>query len=167
MREKDREEGGGRLLSGRISRELYLEPGYYRVRYLRNYLLCIIYVPRRPAGDLTTRFHVKLRRNQLTRFSCDENRLSRFCQDFRSTFLSASHPVSTRNRLDCEQSTNLESHQRALDSSITLERPCHYFPLGYTICRKPCLITCNRLWHKLSCIIYGRVRSSRWHFYLP
>lgn len=71
---RKRRQRGGRseLLFGRISRELCLEPGYYRVRYLRNYLLCIIYVLHRPAGDLTTRFHVKLRRNQLTRLSCDD-----------------------------------------------------------------------------------------------
>jgi hypothetical protein len=41
-----------------------------RPRYLRNYLLYIIYASRRPADDLTTRFlAVKPRRNQFSRFS--------------------------------------------------------------------------------------------------
>lgn len=51
---------------------------------------------------------------------------------------------NARNRLDCEQSTP-ESHRRASDLVITLERPRQYFPPGYAICRKPFLIIRDRL----------------------
>lgn len=64
--------------------------------------------------------------------------MSRFRRESRSTIpFRFSRPASTRNRPDCEQSTSLESHQRPLDLSITLERPRQYFPLDYAICRKP------------------------------
>lgn len=58
LKERERE-----LLS---ARQVRLERRLLSGRYLRNYLLCIIYVPR-PAGNLTARFHVKSHRNQLSR----------------------------------------------------------------------------------------------------